>query len=180
MKERRYRDSYRLVTEADPRTGKPREVAEYAGDYYRFPAGGASARQRALRSGGGVVLYWALAIVHLRLCRVTGNCMYALVPFMLGLIPGAYALMGLWTALRVDGRMTVVQMESGPGRLVRSALGCGIFSALGAAGCAICLTVSGQWPAGWTEPLTAAAASAAAWAAFGMSRRDYREIEMVQ
>ena len=169
MKQRRYRDSYRLVTDVDPMTGKAREVAEYAGDHYRFPDG-EEARRRTVIAGSCVALYWALAVVHLRLCRVTGNCMYALVPFMLGLFPGAYAVMGLWAALRAGERMTVVEKENGPGRLVRAALGCGVFAALGAVGCAVCLTVNGQWADGWPEPLMAAAASA-------VSRRQYKSIE---
>ncbi len=177
MKERRYRNHYRLVTDVNPKTGRLREVAEYAGDYYRFPWDAASVRRQALRIGAAVGLFWALSIAHLRFSRATSHCMYALVPFMLGLLPGAYAIMGLWTTLRLRERMTVVQKESGPGRLVRSALGCGVCSALGAVGCAVFLSVGSQWTDSWAEPLIAAAASAAAWVAFGMSRRFYKSIE---
>ena len=176
MKERRYRDSYRLVTDVDPRTGRPREVAEYAGDWYRFPEV-ERARRQAMIAGSCVALYWALAIAHLRFSHVTSRCMYALVPFMLGLFPGTYAVMGLWTTLRAGERMTVVEKENGLGRLVRAALGCGVFAAMGAAGCAAYLTLGGQWAAGWPEPLRAAAAYAAAWAAFAVSRKQYKSIK---
>lgn len=176
MKERKYRDSYRIVTDVNPLTGKAREVAEYAGDYFRLPVG-AARRRAAVAAGIGV--YWLLALAYLRLSPVTGRCMYALVPFMLGLLPGLYALMGLWAALRAPQRMTVVEKENGPGRLVRATLGCGVFAAAGAAGCAVFLTVSGQWAAGWMEPVLCAGASAAAWAAFAVSRQIYQGITKV-
>ena len=176
VKERRYKKEYRIVTDADPKTGRPRDVAEYAGDYYRFPQGSPAPRQRALRLAAWHGLYWLCALAYLRTGRATGRCMYALVPFMIGLLPGAYGLMGLFALFRAPNRMTVVQRENGPGRLVRSALGYGAFSAAGALGCAVFLTVSRQWFA-WHEPLLCAAASAAAWIAFAASRKSFNELK---
>jgi len=169
VKQRRYKKEYRIVTDVDPRTGRPREIAEYTGVYYRLPEG--SPRRRAAPIGACLALYWLAAPAYLRFARATGRCAYALLPFMLGLIPGAYGAMGLAVLARAPERMTIVQRESGPGRLLRSALGCGLFSALGAAGCAVYLSVAGRWGEGWFEPLLCAAASAAAWAAFALSRR---------
>lgn len=177
VKERRYRRHYRIVTDVDPRTGRPREIAEYAGEYHRFPAGSPSPRRRAARLGGWHALYWLSALAYLRAARVTGRCIYALVPFMAGVLPAVYGLMGLWALARAPERMTVVQLESGPGRLARSALGCGGFSAAGALGCAVFLSVHGRWGAGWPEPLLAGAAAAAAWAAFAGARRCCSDVE---
>ena len=177
MKERRYKKEYRIVTDVDPRTGKARETAVYAGEYFRFPQGSPAPRARALRLLPWVAACWLLMLAHLRLGRVTSHCIYALVPFMAGVLPGAYALMGLWALYRCPERMTVIQRENGPGRLTRSALGCGTFCAAGAVGCAVYLSVSGQWPAGWSEPLLAACAAAAAFMAFARARRDYRQLE---
>ena len=50
MKERRYRQHYRIITDVDPQTGRPREIAEYTGDYYRFPEGSRTPRVRAART----------------------------------------------------------------------------------------------------------------------------------
>ena len=88
-------------------------------------------------------------------------------------------LLGLFALAKSPARMTVVQRENGPGRLVRASLGCGILASAGAAGCAAFLCVCGQWASGWREPLLAAVAAAAAWAAFAASRGAFRSLETV-
>ena len=175
MKERKYRDRYEIVTRTDPRTGREKRTARYTGEYYRFPEG--SARSRAILPGAALGLYWLLALGYLRFGRATSHCLYALPPFLLGLVPGFYGLMGLWTLLRAPERMTVVDRENGPGRLTRSCLGCGAFSALGAAGGMVFLTTAGQWAAGWLDALLSSAAAACAWVGFAASRRAYRAME---
>lgn len=177
MKQRRYKDSYRILTDIDPVTGRPRETAAYAGEYFRFPEDSPPPRRRALKLAAWPALYWLFALLYLRTAHATGRCMYALVPFLTGIIPGAYWLMGLFGLAAAPPRMTVVKRESGPGRMTRSALGCGIFSAAGAAGCAVCLTVGGLWPAGWHEPLLCALAALAAWAGFAANRRCLLSLE---
>lgn len=177
MKERRYKKQYRIVTDADPRTGKPRERAEYIGEYYRFPAGSPAPRRLAATVGAWAAAYWLAALAYLKTGRATTRCFYALLPLMASLLPGVYLLFGLFALASSPARMTVVQKENGPGRLVRASLGCGALAAAGAVGCAACLTVGGQWASGWPEPLLTAAAAAAAWACFAVSRRAYRKIE---
>lgn len=176
MKERRYKDSYKIVTDVDPGTGKPREVAVYRGDYYAFPEGALALRRRALRVGALVALYWLFALIYLMTGRASTRCAYALLPFMLGLLPGFYALLGLIATLRAPVRMTVIQRENGPGRLVRSCVSCGALSAAGALGCAVFLSLNGLWAGEWTDALLTAAASASAWSAFTLCRRDYRRL----
>lgn len=173
VKQRRYKDEYRIVTDVDPRTGKPRETAVYAGSYYRFPEGSPAPRRRALGLMPWHALYWLCALGYLRTCHATGRCMYALMPFMLGLIPGLYGLMGLFSLYRAPARMTVVDRESGPGRLARSALGCAVLSGAGALGCAVFLSVAGLWASGWHEPALCAAAAFAAWKAFRVGKKNY-------
>ncbi len=159
------------------RTGREKRSARYAGEYYRFPDG--TAKARATWPGAAVALYWLLALVYLRFGRATSHCIYALPPFLIGLVPGFYALMGLFTLLRAPERMTVVQRENGPGRLTRSFLGCGVFGALGAAGGAVFLTLSGQWAAGWVDALLMVSAAACAWCGFAVSRRIYHSMEKI-
>ncbi len=175
MKARKYKESYRVTDDGAGRRG-----AVYAGEYFGCPAGSASVRQRALASAPWTALYWLAALAYLRTARATGRCFYALVPFIIGLMPGAYAIMGLIAMLRAPERMTVVQRENGPGRLTRAALGCGIFSAVGCVGCAAFLSVGGLWAQAWHEPLLSAVACAAAWLTYARARRDYRALEKVE
>lgn len=173
MKERRYKKQFRIVTDVDPKTGRPVERAVYAGEYYAFPEGSPSPRRVAARVGACAAAYWLAALAYLRTGRATTHCLYALVPFMASLLPGAYLVFGLWALATAPARMTVVQKENGPGRLVRASVGCGALASLGAAGCAVFLSVSGLWAGGWPEALLTAAASGCAWAAFALSRRAY-------
>ncbi len=173
MKERRYRKSYRVV----PGEGGGKRRVEYVGDYFRYPAGGPSSRDRARFPIACAGVYWIAALAYLRAARATSRCLYAAVPMMIGLLPGIYMLLGLASMLGAPERLTIVQKENGPGRLTRAALGCGVFSAIGAAGCAVYLSVSGLWGPGWYEPLLAAVAAAAAWAAFARVRKSYQALE---
>ena len=175
MKERRYKKHFRIVTDVDPRTGRARERAEYSGEYYRFAQG--EKRKLTATAGLCAALFWLGALIYLFTGRATSHCVYALVPVIAALLPGAYLVFGLVALAASPGRMTVVQKENGPGRLTRAALGCGVFSAIGAAGCAVYLSVSGLWGPGWYEPLLAAVAAAAAWAAFARVRKSYQALE---
>lgn len=177
MKERKYKDQYRVVAEPDARTGSPRGRAEYSGAYYRYPAGSPAPRRRALGLGAGLALFWLFALAYLRLGRTTSRCAYALLPMIAALLPGAYGLIGAFSLLRAPERMTVLHREKGPGRAVRSALGCGILCAAGAVGCAVFLSLSARWGEGWIDCALAAAASAAAWMCFARARRDYNALE---
>ena len=177
MKERRYKKEYRIVTDINPRTGRPKDIAVYTGDYWHFPGGSPTPRQRAGRHAVWLGIYWLLALCYLRTGRATGRCMYALIPQLLGLIPAAYGLMGLMALWRAPERMTITHRENGPGRLTGSALGCSLLSAVAAIGCVIYLTLNGLWSAGWHEPLLCAIASGFAWKGFSTSRRAYDAME---
>lgn len=177
MKERKYKESYRFVTRIDEKSGRERRSAEYIGEYFRFPALSPAPRRRAARLAAPLALYWAAALAYMKTAGITGRCIYALPPFMLGLFPGVYGLMGLYAMLRAPERMTIVQRENGVGRLMRNGLGCGVFASLGAVGGAICLCAANGWASGWHEPLLALAAAAGGWALFTLARRDYRALE---
>ena len=177
MKQRKYKEAYRIVSHTDARTGRERRDAEYTGAHYRFPEGSPAPRRRALRLAPVLAVYWLAALAWLKTAGITGRCVYALPPFLLGLFPGAYSLMGLVSMLRAPERMTVVQRETGVGRLMRSGLGCGIFSAVGAVGGVVCVSVAGRWGDSWHEPLLTSLAAAAGFFAFRLARRDYRALE---
>lgn len=176
MKARKYKESYRLRDGIDAKTGRDRRTAEYAGAWYVFPDGAAEPKRRAARLAVPVAAYWLAALAYLKTAGVTGCYMYALVPFLLGLFPGAYALMGLYAYARAPRRMTVVQRENGVARVLRSGVGCGAFSAVGAAGAIACLFAARGWRDGWYEPLLMAAAACAAFRAFALARRDDRAL----
>ncbi|MDO4866765.1 MAG: hypothetical protein Q4C10_09415 [Clostridia bacterium] len=173
MKERRYRKNFRVV----PGEGGGKRRVEYVGEYFRYLAGGPSSRDRARFPAASAGAYWIASLAYLRTARATSRCLYAAVPMMIGLLPGVYLVLGLASMLGAPERLTIVQKENGPGRLTRAALGCGIFSAIGAAGCAVYLSIHGLWAPAWHEPLLAAIAAAAAWAAFARARESYRALE---
>ena len=177
MKARKYKESYRLVDEGG-HLGQRR--AEYVGEYYSFPEGTPAGRQRALRGAAWVALYWLATLLYLRTGRATGRCMYALIPVLIGLLPGVYAALGVATTARAPERMTLVQREDGPGRLVRAALGCAAFSAAGCIGCIVRVSIDGLWASAWHEPLLTATACAGAFAAFSGGRKDYRELAVLR
>ena len=176
MKARKYKELFRLRAEIDESTGRERRRAEYLGAHFAFPKDGATARERAARLAVPVAAYWAAALAYLLMAGPTGRCMYALVPFLLGLFPGAYAAMGLVAMARAPRRMTVVQRENGVARVLRNGLGCGVFSAAGTVGAVVCLSVEGVWRIGWHEPLLTAVAACAGFCAFVLARRDYRAL----
>ena len=166
MKERRYAKYYRLAEDGG-------NGVSYAGDWYRFPDGTPEPRRRALRLAAPLAAYWLCAAIYLTTASATDRYMPALVPFLLGLFPGVYGMMGLAAFARAPGRMTILQREKGPGRVVRSALGCGVFSAIATIGAAVCLTRAASWNDAWTEPALTALCAAAGFAAFARARRDY-------
>ena len=180
MKARRYKEQYRIRTGIDPKSGRERRMAQYAGQYCAFPAGTPDAKGRALRLAVPIALYWLLALAYLKTAGATGRCIYALVPYLLGLFPGVYALMGLFAMVRAPKRMTVVQRENGVGRALRSALGCGVFAALGTLGAIVCLCADRLWAGAWHEPLLMAASAAAGFAAFTLARRDFHSLEILR
>lgn len=177
MKERRYKKEFRTVTRVDPRTGRERSELEYTGVYYRFPASSPTARERAVRLAPWIALFWLAALLYLKTANATGRFMAALVPMLAALIPGFYALLGLFALLCAPARLTVVDRENGPGRLTRAALGCGIFAGIAAVGALVCLTTGGTWRVAWHEFGLIVLADAAMWRAFAVARRDYRDLK---
>ena len=177
MKERRYREAYRIVTRRDQKSGRERREAEYAGERYRFPEGTPGPRSRALKRAVPLALFWLAALAYLKTAGITGRCMYALPPFLPALFPGVYGLMGLAAMLRAPDTMTVVQRENGVGRLMRCGLGCGVFAAAGTAGGVVCLCLARAWAGAWHEPLLTAVCAAAGWALFLAARKDYHALE---
>ena len=53
MKERRYKKEYRIVTDINPRTGRPKDIAVYTGDYWHFPEGSPTPNCFGLRGRSG-------------------------------------------------------------------------------------------------------------------------------
>ena len=162
MKERKYKEEYKLETQLDVKTGKPKQIPVYMGDYYVL----AAPKKEIVKAG----LVWLAAHAvcygaYLLMNSPSSYCIYVLPFACCALIPLLYAVMGAVNALRAPRRMTRVQKETGVARLMRSLMGCGIFTALAALGDGVFMArngAAGEVPAA----LALLAASVLAWMGF--------------
>ena len=127
VKERKYKEDYGFETYFDDK-GREKRRAVYRGEWHSLGKGNENFRIRALIP---FLLCAASYLIYMKLNTPGGRCMYVLLPAACGLIPLVYWAMGLFTLWRCPEKMTRLQCESGPGRVLRSAVGAGIL--LGAA-----------------------------------------------
>ncbi|MGN0762317.1 MAG: hypothetical protein ACI4MK_02970 [Aristaeellaceae bacterium] len=142
MKERKYKEDYRLETRITDR-GREKRVAVYQGEWYA-PAGDEDWRQARGFSLGGLIAFVLCYAAYMRLSTPSAWCMYVLPVAAAGLIPALYWGMGLFTLLRCPSPMIRTQREKGVGRVMRSALGCMVLLGMAALGDAVFLAVGGQ------------------------------------
>ena len=142
MKERKFADRFTVSRRFDARSGRQTRDVRYTGEYFRFPEGSPSPAARAGRVAPWLGLHWACLLVHLGTAGITGRTLYALMPLLLALFPGVYAVMGGFRLWRCPGRMTVLDREKGVGRLARSCAGAMVLTLAGALGCAVCVLVN--------------------------------------
>ena len=151
MKARKYLDRFR-ASEGGIR---------YEGEYYAFPGGASEARRCGVREGLWLAAWWALLLLHLATAWATDRCLYALMPLLVSLFPGAYGVMGVFAMLTAPDAMTVVQRDRGPDRVERAAVGGLVCTAAGALGCLVRVARLGVWTAAWHEVLLPALAALA-------------------
>ena len=159
MKERRYKEEYRLKTQLDVKTGKPKQIPVYVGDYYRLGAGTdrRAVAVRCLPYLAAFVLSWG---AYLMKNSPSSFCIYVLPFACCAAAPVMYAVLGAVSALRAPERMTRVQKETGIARLMRSLLGCCICVSLACLGDMIFMIrngFAGEWFAAALLLLAAAA-----------------------
>ncbi|MGN0746363.1 MAG: hypothetical protein ACI4ML_06805 [Aristaeellaceae bacterium] len=142
MKERKYKEDYRLETRLTDR-GREKRVAVYQGEWY--VPGNQQDWTQARRFGlGGWVALAVCYAAYMRLSTPSAWCMYVLPVAAAGVIPALYWVMGLFALLRCPSPMIRTQREKGIGRVMRSSLGCMVLLGMAALGDVVFLAVGGQ------------------------------------
>ena len=146
MKERKLKEDYRLETRIDPRTGREKRVPVYQGIWFSLPP--EYPRREALAWAWGSGLGFAVLLLGYLFFGDRGTyVLYVLLPAICALMPLAYWMSGAFTLLRSREKMTRLQRETGPERVLHSAAGCLILSGMAALGESIRLLVTGRWAA---------------------------------
>jgi len=130
LKERKYKEDYGFETYFDDK-GREKRRAVYKGDYFALDAGDRKAKAAPFIP---FALCAAFYLIYMKLNTHSGRCMYVLPLAACALIPLVYWAMGLVSSLRAPEKMTRLQMETGPGRILRSSVGAGVFLAMAAVG----------------------------------------------
>ena len=179
MKERKYKEDYKLITRIDPDTGREKRVAEYVGKYYRIPMEAAALKRFMLACIGLFALSFLTLAVYIMLNSPSSYCMYVMPIAAIALFPLLYWGMGLYSMWRAPEKMTSVQKETGVGRVLRSALGCMIFPALACIGDIVFLCLGGDFAGEWLALLMMAASAVSAGMCFVQARRVFNSIEVL-
>lgn len=130
MKERRYKEQYRLVNQIDERTGRETRIPVYQGKYYQFSLSLKDHGLFSIKCSALCAAVWALMLCYLFLNTPSASCMYVLPLLACALFPAFYWILGCVRLFRVPENMTIVQKEESIGRIVHSALGCAALSIL--------------------------------------------------
>ena len=179
MKERRFKEDYKLITKTDPDTGREKRVAEYIGKYYRIPMEASALKRFKLEEIGLFAASFLALAVYIMLNSPSSFCMYVMPIAALALFPMLYWGMGLYSMWRAPEKMTSVQKETGVGRVLRSALGCMAFPALACIGDVVFLALGGDFPGEWPALLMMAVSAVFAGMAFLRARRAFNAIEIL-
>lgn len=176
MKERKYKEEYKLITQLDKK-GNPCQIPVYMGDYYAY------AQKTTRKERARIVLPWyagftACYFVYMMLGSPSSYCIYVLPFACCAIVPLLYASLGTANTLRFTGKMTRVQKETGIARLMRSFIGCGVFTALAVLGDVIFMFRNG-FAGEWLAALLLAAASVSAWSGFAKVRRIYNAMTVI-
>ena len=130
MKERRYKEDYGFETYFDDK-GREKRRAVYKGEWFSMDASDEKMKLSALLR---FALCAAAYLVYMKLNTPGGRCMYVLPLAACALIPLVYWAMGIFALWRNPAKMTRLQKESGPGRVLRSAIGVGVLLAMAVIG----------------------------------------------
>lgn len=143
MKERKYKEQYKLIDEMDSR-GHINRTAVYTGRYYVWQAD--DARQKRCR------VTWLIGMLSITACILGyllantpgSRCIYVLPILIIGLFPALYGCIGAVNVYRQPRKLTIVQRENGIGRLVRSAFGAALTASIALIGDVIFLFTTAQ------------------------------------
>jgi len=130
LKERKYKEDYGFETYFDDK-GHEKRRAVYRGEWYSMDA-----QDEKMKIS--VLIPFALCaiayLIYMKFNTPSGRCMYVLPPAACALIPLVYWAMGIFALLRNPAKMTRLQKENGPGRVLRSAIGAGVLLAMAVVG----------------------------------------------
>ena len=126
MKERKYKEDWVNETRFDDR-GKEKRVPVYRGPVFGLApdCDKKSLLLRALLPWLGCLI---LLVLFFWLDFPGTRILYVFLPAALALFPCFYWAVGLWALFRAPDRMTRLQKENSIGRILRSAVGCTVFS----------------------------------------------------
>lgn len=175
MKERKYKEEYKLVTRLDEKTGKPKQIPVYMGDYYETAAERKAIAVDCLPWLAGFIACYG---VYMALSSPSSYCIYVLPFACCAIIPLLYACIGAVNALRFTGKMTRVQNETGIARLMRSFIGCGVFTALALLGDLVFMLRNG-FAGEALAALMLALSSVCAWCGFAKARRIHNAMTVI-
>lgn len=162
LKQRRYKEDYRLEQYVDER-GREKRRAVYRGNWYAY-ADAKEAKNAlvfALACFLGAAACWLLYMAR---STPSTRCMYVLPVASCAVFPMAYWLMGLHGMSKKTDKMTRVQKENGVGRVLRSAVGSMVLLAMACVGDVIFMAAAKNFAtemSGFAMLVIAAAASAA-------------------
>ena len=140
MKERKYKEDYRIEVTMDDR-GRDRRKAVYQGDDFYLPEGAGHRWTYAAM----FAVYATLYLLYMMMNTPGSHCIYVLPVAACAVIPSAYWAMGLFSMLHSPQKMTSTQKEKGIGRVMRSAMGCMVLMLTACAGDLIFMSRSGNW-----------------------------------
>ena len=177
MKERRYKEEYKLITQLDEKTGKPKQIPVYMGDYYAYADGVGRA---ALAKAGLPYLAAFVAAygAYMALSSPSSYCIYVLPLACCAVLPLLYAVLGAASMLRYMGKLTRVQKEKGVARLMRSLMGCGALTALALLGDVVFMVRNG-FAGEALAALMLLAASGCAFVGFDKVRRIHNALTVI-
>lgn len=177
MKERRYKEEYKLITQLDEKTGKPKQIPVYMGDYYAYADG---VNRAALAKAGLPYLAAFVAAygAYMALGSPSSYCIYVLPFACCAVLPLLYAVLGAVSMLRHTGKMTRVQKETGIARLLRSLMGCGVLTAMALLGDVVFMARNG-FAGEVLAALCLLAASGCAFVGFDRVRRIHNAMTVI-
>ena len=175
MKERKYKEDYRIEVTMDER-GRDRRRAVYQGDDFYLPEN----TRRGWTYAGMLAVYAALYLAYMMLNSPGSHCIYVLPIAACAVIPSAYWTMGLISMLRAPQKMTSTQKEKGIGRVMRSAMGCMILLLTTCVGDVIFMARMGNWSAELPAFALLACAGMTALGAFRYVKGVYNAIRVVR
>lgn len=177
MKERKYKEDYGFETYFDDK-GREKRRTVYKGEWFRTDAQDKNLKIRALIP---FALCAASYLIYMKLNSPSGRCMYVLPLAACALIPLVYWAMGLFTLWRIPEKMTRLQKETAPGRVLRSSVGCGVLLSIACVGDIIFMLTSpaARQSGEITGFIFLAVSAASAMGGFIRARESYNRIRKV-